>query len=121
MGIIKEFKAFALKGSVVDLAVGVVIGAAFGKIVSSLVADIMMPLLNPLIPGGNWREIVIGPGVKIGSFLAATVDFVIVAFIIFLVIKGINRFRGQEKPAGPTKQEELLAEIRDLLKAQGKN
>jgi large conductance mechanosensitive channel len=121
MGILKEFREFAAKGNVVDLAVGVVIGGAFGKIVSSFVSDIMMPLLNRIIPGGNWRAYEIGPGVKIGSFMGSVLDFIIVAFSIFMMIKALNRMKKKEEtappePAEPTKQEVLLAEIRDLLK-----
>ncbi len=96
MGFVKEFKDFASQGSVVDLAVGIVIGGAFGKIVNSLVSDIMMPLINPLIPGGDWKTLEIGPGVKIGSFLGTVLDFVIVAFAIFLVIKCLNAARLKE-------------------------
>jgi large conductance mechanosensitive channel len=117
---LKEFKEFALKGSVIDLAVGVIIGAAFGKIVNSFVNDLVMPLLNPMMPEGDWRTMEIGPGVKIGSFLATTIDFVIVAFVIFLCVKGINRLRKKEE-AKPVEVAEvpadikLLSEIRDLL------
>ena len=117
---LKEFKEFALKGSVIDLAVGVIIGAAFGKIVNSFVNDLVMPLLNPLMPQGDWRTMEIGPGVKIGSFLATTLDFFIVALVIFLCVKGINRLRRKEE-AKPAEVAEvpadikLLSEIRDLL------
>jgi large conductance mechanosensitive channel len=118
---LKEFKAFAMRGNVIDLAVGVIIGAAFGKIVSSFVGDIVMPLINPLIPGGDWRTMEVGPGVKIGSFLSVTLDFLIIAFVIFLVVKTINRLKTKEeaKPAGPADlpaDVKLLAEIRDLLR-----
>jgi large conductance mechanosensitive channel len=120
---LKEFKAFAMRGNVIDLAVGVIIGAAFGKIVSSFVNDIVMPLVNPLIPGGDWRTMEIGPGVKIGSFLSVTLDFLIVAFVIFLVVKTINHLKRkeEEKPAGPADLPadiKLLAEIRDILKSK---
>ena len=124
MGFLKEFKEFAVKGSVVDLAVGVVIGGAFGKIVTSLVEDIITPaILDPAlkaIDAENLSQLVIpGTAIKYGSFLAAAISFIVIAFVLFLMIKGINKLK-REKPveeevAGPT-QEELLAEIRDLLK-----
>ena len=121
MAMMKEFKEFAMRGNVVDLAVGIVIGGAFGKIVTSLVSDVMMPIINPLIPGGDWKLIQIGPGIKLGSFLGTVVDFIIVAFAVFLLIKGLNRLqkKKEEVPAAPpvpTKEEVLLTEIRDLLK-----
>lgn len=120
---LKEFKEFAMRGNVIDLAVGVIIGAAFGKIVASFVNDIVMPLLNPIMPGGDWRTIELGPGVKIGSFLATTFDFIVIAFVVFLVVKGINRLKRKEeaKPAAPAEvlaDTKLLAEIRDLLKGR---
>lgn len=120
MSIAKEFKEFAAKGNVIDLAVGVVIGGAFGKIISSFVGDIIMPAINPLIPNGSdWRNLEIGSGIKVGSFLGSVVDFVIVAFAIFMMIKAINRMKKKEEAvaaAEPSKQEVLLMEIRDLLK-----
>jgi large conductance mechanosensitive channel len=118
MGFVKEFKEFAMKGNVVDLAVGVIIGGAFGKIVNSFVADIVMPLINPLIPGGDWKNIQVGPGVKLGSFLSTVLDFLIIAIVIFLMVKAINKLRKKEEalPAEPTTQEKLLMEIRDSLK-----
>ena len=117
---LKEFSTFALRGNVIDLAVGVIIGAAFGKIVASFVADIVMPLINPMIPGGDWRTMEIGPGVKIGSFLGTVLDFLIVAFVIFLAVKAINQMKKKEeaKPVAPAElpaDVKLLAEIRDLL------
>jgi large conductance mechanosensitive channel len=120
---LKEFKAFAMRGNVIDLAVGVIIGAAFGKIVTSFVNDIVMPLINPAIPGGDWRAMEIGPGVKIGVFLGTLLDFIIIAFVIFLVVKAVNSLREKEeaKPAGPADLPadiKLLAEIRDLLKTK---
>jgi large conductance mechanosensitive channel len=120
---LKEFKEFAMRGNVIDLAVGVIIGAAFGKIVTSFVNDITMPLLNPLMPGGDWRTMEVGPGIKIGSFLATTFDFIVVAFVIFLVVKGINSLKKKEeaKPAEPAEvppDVKLLAEIRDLLRGR---
>ncbi len=120
MGFVKEFKDFAMKGNVVDLAVGVIIGGAFGKIVTSFVSDIIMPLINPLIPGGDWKTIQVGPGVKLGSFLGTVLDFMIIALVIFIVIKGMNRFKKQEDapaaPAEPSSTDKLLMEIRDALK-----
>jgi large conductance mechanosensitive channel len=121
MGFVKEFKEFAVKGNVMDLAVGVVIGGAFGKIVSALVADIVMPLVNPLIPGGDWRAIEVGPKVKIGDFAGTILDFLIVALAIFLVVKGINAMKKEEAaapaaPAEPSSTDKLLMEIRDSLK-----
>jgi large conductance mechanosensitive channel len=120
---LKEFKEFAMRGNVIDLAVGVIIGAAFGKIVASFVNDIIMPLLNPIMPGGDWRTMEFGPGVKIGSFLATTFDFIVVAFVIFLAVKGINKLKKKEeaKPAAPAEvppDVKLLAEIRDLLRGR---
>lgn len=117
---LKEFKAFAMRGNVIDLAVGVIIGAAFGKIVTSFVNDIVMPLVNPAIPGGDWRTMEVGPGVKLGSFLGTMLDFLIIAFVIFLVVKTVNHLRAKEeaKPAGPADlpaDVKLLAEIRDIL------
>ena len=125
MGFFKEFKEFAVKGNVVDLAVGVVIGGAFGKIVTSLVEDIFfLFFLNPAlkaIHAENLAALVIpGTAIKYGSFLAAAISFTVVAFALFVMIKGINKLKKEAPaeeaaPAGPT-QEELLAEIRDLLK-----
>jgi len=124
MGLISEFKAFAMKGNVVDLAVAVIIGGAFGKIVSSLIDDVITPLLlKPALEAANLQkieELTILGGVKYGMFLSSVINFVIIAFVIFMMIKGINATKKKEEPApaapaGPT-QEELLAEIRDLLK-----
>jgi len=141
MGLLKEFKDFAMRGNVIDLAVGVIIGGAFGKIVASLVADIIMPPIGLLVGGVNFTDLkwvlkvpeVIGGVNKTAvtlnyvSFLQVTFDFIIVAFAVFLFIKGINRVskKKEEAPAAtpiaePTKEELLLAEIRDLLKAQSK-
>lgn len=121
MSVLKEFKEFTMRGNVLDLAIGIIIGGAFGKIVSSLVGDVIMPIINPLIPGGNWKTIEFGPGIKMGSFIGTVVDFVIVAFAIFLLVKAINRFKKKEEakqaaPVVPTNEEKLLMEIRDLLK-----
>ena len=114
---LKEFKEFALKGNVIDLAVGVVIGAAFGGIVSSIVDDILMPVLNPLLPEGGWQSMMLG-SLAIGKFLSAVVKFIIIAFALFLIVKAINSFRKKEPaaPAAPTTTEKLLMEIRDALK-----
>ena len=123
MSWLKEFREFAVKGNVVDLAVGVIIGAAFGKIVSSLVADIIMPLVGILIGGISCEDLVLEVGdaqVTYGKFLQNVLDFIIVAFVIFWMVKVINHFRRkqQEEPkaAPPPRQEQLLEEIRDLLK-----
>jgi large conductance mechanosensitive channel len=123
MSVLKEFRDFAVKGNVVDLAVGVIIGAAFGKIVSSLVADLIMPLVGILVGGINYEDMVWEVGdakVKYGSFIQNVVDFVIVAWVIFLMVKVINHFRrkAEEQPATapPPRQEKLLEEIRDLLR-----
>ena len=130
MGFIKEFKEFAMKGNVMDMAVGVIIGAAFGKIVSSMVDDILMPLVGMVTGNVDFTNLAfqIGEGedaavLKYGNFIQNTVDFIIVAFCIFLMLKAINKLNRKKEeapaepaaPAGPT-QEELLAEIRDLLK-----
>ena len=138
MGFITEFKEFAMKGNVMDMAVGVIIGGAFGKIVSSLVDDVLMPVIGKLTGGvsfvdlfvtlgdGNFKSLAAAKeaGAAVfayGQFIQNIVDFLIVAFCIFLMLKGINKMnRKKEEPApeapkGPT-QEELLAEIRDLLK-----
>ncbi len=122
MGMISEFKDFAMKGNVVDLAVGVVIGGAFGKIVSSLIDDVITPLLlKPALEAANLskiEELVAFGGVKYGMFMSAVINFIIIAFVLFMIIKGINASKKKEAvaaPAGPT-QEELLIQIRDLLK-----
>ena len=131
MGFIKEFKNFAIKGNVVDLAVAVIIGAAFGKIVSSVVADIIMPFIGLLIGGINFTEwkIILKEAVgenpeitmNIGLLIQALIDFTIIAFCLFIVVKTINKLQRKksepepEIPA-PTNEEILLAEIRDLLK-----
>ena len=125
MGFIKEFKEFAVKGNVMDMAVGVIIGAVFGKIVTSLVNDILMPIIGMLTGGIDFTGLkaTIGEAnITYGQFVQSVIDFVIVAFCIFLMLKGINKLNRKkqepaapEAPKGPT-QEELLAEIRDLLK-----
>lgn len=130
----QEFKEFAMRGNVLDMAVGVILGGAFGKITTSLVNDVFMPLIGMLIGGVDLGKlnIVLKPAMDtaeavtlgIGTFLTTIIDFILVAFVIFLMIKTINRFRRKkeeepalEEPKGPT-AEELLTEIRDLLKEQ---
>lgn len=123
MSVLSEFKEFAMKGNVVDLAVGVIIGAAFGKIVSSLIENVITPLiLKPALDAAHLstiEELTAFGGVKYGLFLSAVINFIIVAFVLFLIIKGINKVKKKDEvvapPAGPT-QEELLIQIRDLLK-----
>jgi large conductance mechanosensitive channel len=123
MSIVKEFREFAVKGNVMDLAVGVIIGAAFGKIVGSLVEDVVMPVIGTLMGGLDFSTLAVKIGsatLKYGKFLQTCLDFLIIAWAIFLLVKLINRMkREEEKPApAPAKprQEELLEEIRDLLK-----
>jgi large conductance mechanosensitive channel len=119
MSILTEFRDFAAKGNVVDLAVGVIIGAAFGKIVSSLVADIVMPVVGVLVGGIDYKEFFVtvgGAKIMYGLFIQNCIDFLIIAAAIFLAVRLINRFREQEPPAAPPRQEKLLEEIRDLLK-----
>ncbi|MDD4848453.1 MAG: large-conductance mechanosensitive channel protein MscL [Bacteroidales bacterium] len=144
MAFLKEFKDFAMRGNVMDMAIGVIIGAAFGKIVTSLVSDLLMPLIGALVGGINftdWKWTIVNehpslidaskmmPAVTLnyGNFLQVLFDFVIVAFCIFLLIKGINKLSNLKKkeevkpaptpePPAPTKEEVLLTEIRDLLK-----
>lgn len=125
MGFVKEFKEFAIKGNVVDLAVAVVIGAAFGKIVSSLVDDIITPaILTPALKAAhltNLSDLTIpGTAIKYGNFISQIISFLIVAVALFMIIKGINSFKKKEEeapsaPPAPTKEERLLTEIRDLL------
>jgi large conductance mechanosensitive channel len=144
MGMVKEFKEFAMRGNVVDLAIGVIIGGAFGKIVTSLVSDIIMPPIGKLTGGVDFKELFInldpskltkaGAPVKTvadaanagatvityGAFFNTVLDFLIVAFCIFLVVKGINALKRKEEVVAPepTTQEKLLMEIRDLLRAK---
>jgi large conductance mechanosensitive channel len=127
MAFMKDFKEFALKGNVLDLAVGVVIGAAFGAIVKSLVEDIVTPLiLTPLLKAANLEDIkdlTWGAGVKYGNFISNVISFLIVAFALFLVIKGVNAMRRKDaetpaEPPAPTNEEKLLMEIRDALKSR---
>ncbi len=138
MGMLKEFKDFAMRGNVVDMAVGVVIGGAFGKIVSSLVADVIMPPIGVLIGGVNFSDLKItlkeaaeegatAVTLNYGNFIQVVIDFIIIAFAIFMLVKGLNalinmRKKKEEKaPAAPavpepSAEEKLLTEIRDLLK-----
>ncbi|MBD2102993.1 large conductance mechanosensitive channel protein MscL [Leptolyngbya sp. FACHB-261] len=102
VGFLREFQDFALKGNVVDLAIAVIIGGAFGKIVSSFVADVVMPSINPLIPGGDWREFTIPPEIKIGAFLGSVVDFIIIALVLFFVIRTLAKFKRGETAAPPS-------------------
>ena len=138
---LQEFKKFALRGNVVDLAIGVIIGAAFGKIVGSLVDDVIMPVIGRIFGGLDFTNYFVGltpaasqaptydaakkAGATLGygSFITVSVNFVIIAFVLFLLIRGMNRVIREEEraappPAPPTKEQELLAEIRDLLKAR---
>lgn len=123
MGMLKEFKDFALKGNVVDLAVAVIIGGAFGAIVSSLVDDVITPLLlAPALKAANAQDLdkLAWGAVKYGKFLAAVIKFVIVAWILFLIIKGMKSFEKKKDATSPapTVSEQLLMEIRDELKKQ---
>jgi large conductance mechanosensitive channel len=138
MGMLKEFKEFAMRGNVVDMAVGIVIGGAFGKIVASFVADVIMPPLGLLIGGVDFTQLKItlkdavidsagavtteAVAINYGTFVQTAVDFIIIAFAIFMVIKAMNSMKKKEEaappppPPGPSKEEVLLTEIRDLLK-----
>ena len=140
MKILKEFKEFAVKGNMIDLAVGIIIGAAFGKIIASLVSDLLMPPIGLLLGGVNFTDLqvimkdaVIDPVTgketaavawKYGNFIQTLVDFLIIAFSVFMIIKGIMAMKKKEveapvappAPPAPTKDQELLTEIRDLLK-----
>jgi large conductance mechanosensitive channel len=133
MSVIQEFKTFAIRGNVVDMAVGIIIGAAFGKIVSSAVADIVTPPLGLLIGGVDFSDLTLvmreavenKPAVELayGKFLQACFDFAIVAFAVFLLVKGVNHLKRKEAaaptlPPAPSKEEQLLTEIRDLLAKQ---
>jgi large conductance mechanosensitive channel len=136
MSILQEFRDFAFKGNVIDLAVGVIIGATFGKIVTSLVSNIFMPVLGLLLgkidfsnlfivlngqPAASLKEATDKglPVFAYGLFINTIIEFIIVAFCLFIVIKQVNRFKKPPPEAGPTMQETLLTEIRDLLKARG--
>lgn len=134
MGMVSEFKQFAMKGNVVDMAVGIIIGAAFGKIVSSFVGDVIMPPLGLLIGGVDFSDLAVtlkaatgdvaAVTLNYGTFIQTVFDFVIVAFAIFIAIKAMNRLKRKEEeapaaPPAPSNEEVLLAEIRDLLKQKG--
>ena len=128
MGMIKEFKEFAVKGNVIDMAVGIIIGVAFGKVVSSVVGDVIMPPIGLILGGMDFSNLSLvlkeavdkAPAVTLnyGKFIQTVVDFIIIAFSIFILVKGINALKRkqEEAPAEAPKQEVLLAEIRDLLK-----
>ena len=133
MSLASEFKEFAVKGNVIDMAVGIIIGAAFGKIVSSLVGDVVMPPLGQLLAGVDFSDLAVAVGtapdgspilLKYGAFIQTMIDFLIIAFVIFLAIKGINRLKKPAVPAAdapppaPPRSEVLLEEIRDLLRKQ---
>lgn len=123
---IKEFKEFAMRGNVIDLAVGVVIGGAFGKIVTSLVDDVITPaILTPALNAANLENlsqlVIPGTAIKYGNFISNVISFIIIAFALFLIIKGINQLQKKKAaepvaPPAPTKEEILLTEIRDLLR-----
>lgn len=135
---LKEFKEFAMRGNVLDMAIGVIIGGAFGKIVSSLVSDVLMPPLGLLMGKVDFSSLFINlsgtpqpsltaakaagaPTINYGVFLQATFDFIIIAFVIFMLVKQMNRFKKEAPPAppaGPTNEEKLLMEIRDALKGR---
>lgn len=136
---LKEFKEFALKGNVIDLAVGVILGAAFGKVVSSLVGDILMPPLGKLTGNVDFKDLFVSlngttypslavakaagaPTLNYGLFLNTTIDFLLVSFAVFLLVKNVNRLvkKNEATPAAPTADQVLLTEIRDLLKKQVK-
>ncbi len=120
MKFIKEFKDFAVKGNVVDLAVAVIIGGAFGKIISSLVADIIMPPIGLLLGGADFTNIKIklneAVAINIGSFIQAVVDFLIIALVIFIAVKAINKYKKKAEAAAPAPEITLLTEIRDAIK-----
>ena len=139
MGMLKEFKEFAVKGSVVDLAIGVIVGASFGKIVTSLVEQVIMPPIGLLLGGVDFSnlkwvltaenpatEAIEEVAIQYGAFINTLIQFLIVAFVVFLVVKGINAMRRKQAaepeaaPAAPTATEALLTEIRDALKARPK-
>ena len=121
MGFVNEFKAFVMRGNVMDLAVGVIIGAAFAKIVSSLVDNILMPVIGIFLKGVDFQGLSVKVGaaeIKYGMFIGAIFDFLIIAAILFVLIKAVNNMQKKQPPAPapPTKDQALLTEIRDLLK-----
>jgi len=134
MKILQEFKAFAIKGNAVDMAVGIIVGAAFGKIVNSMVGDVIMPPIGLAVGGVDFTDLSLTlkaaegatPAVvlRYGAFLQTVTDFAIIAFAVFLLVKGINALKRAEEarpapPPAPSRSEELLAEIRDILRRQG--
>ena len=132
MSMLKEFKEFAMKGNVVDMAVGIIIGGAFGKIVSSLVSDVIMPPIGVMLGGVDFSDLEVvvkeaegeaaAVAIKYGTFLMTVIDFLIIAFAIFMVVKGLNRMKKEEAaapppaPPEPSSTDRLLMEIRDVLK-----
>jgi large conductance mechanosensitive channel len=143
MGFVKEFKEFAIKGSVMDLAVGVIIGGAFGKIIDSVVKDLIMPLISAVVGSVDFSNMYVvlkgnveaGKGLEearkvqdavifaYGNFITVAINFLLLALAVFMLVKGINAMKRKQEaelapPAGPSKEEVLLAEIRDLLKAK---
>lgn len=124
MGMMKEFKEFAMKGNVMDLAIGVIIGGAFGKIVASMVDNILMPIVGILMQGVNFATLSFKVGeaeIKYGLFIGAIIDFIVIALVMFMIIKAMNNMKRKEEaapsaPPAPTKDQQLLSEIRDLLK-----
>jgi large conductance mechanosensitive channel len=131
MGMVKEFKEFAMRGNVVDMAIGIVLGAAFGKIVSTFVSSVLMPPIGLLLGGVDFSQLMIvlkeateeaeAVAISYGTFLNTVIDFVIIAFAIFLVVKGMNKMKKKEEekpapPPEPSKEEVLLTEIRDALR-----
>lgn len=138
MSMMKEFKTFAMRGNVMDMAIGIIIGGAFGKIITSFVNDVLMPPIGMLVGGVDFSDLslklsdaVMGEGgevvkaavsINYGSFINTVIDFIIIAFAIFMVIKGMNSMKKKEEakpappPPGPSNEEKLLSEIRDLLK-----
>jgi large conductance mechanosensitive channel len=131
MSMLKEFKTFAVKGNVMDMAVGIIVGGAFGKIVSSFVSDVVMPPIGLLIGGVNFSDLAItmkeavgktaAVTINYGKFIQTVIDFTIIAFAIFLVVKGMNSLKRKEEaapstPPPPSAEQQLLTEIRDLLK-----
>ena len=129
---LEEFKAFALKGNVMDLAIGVIVGGAFGAITTSLIDDILMPIIGVIIGGIDFSGLAItvgGANIAYGSFITAIINFILIAFVVFWMMKAMNKLvaatkkKEEEKPAvppEPSAEEKLLTEIRDLLKAQSK-
>ena len=133
MSMLTEFKDFAMRGNVVDMAVGIVMGGAFGKIVSSFVADVLMPPIGILLGGVDFSDLVItlksatdgaeAVTLRYGTFIQTVVDFLIIAFVVFLIVKQMNRMSATQEqapppPPAPSKEEQLLTEIRDALRAR---